>query len=329
MKIFGWLADHAGCGWYRVILPLLAMRGAGHEVRYHRQMSEEDWEADVIIGQRVSLPGPTHRWQRIARTTSQRPKLVYELDDNLWAVDGGNNPGIRAYFGSPETRRNMVANIEVADLVTVSTEPLAEVVRPYNRNVVVLPNTIPEEFLMWKPGHHRDRITIGWQGSPTHDRDWQTAVAPVQRWFNTAKRGCRLEMHTIGVIPRRFPEVHPHRHTVWSEAISDYYRTIDWHVALAPLADTKFNRSKSWLRALEAAMLGIPVVASNVSAYHDFVQHGVTGFLVTEPREWGEYLEILTTDHGLRQQMGEAAWKLAAEHTIETNVHKWLEAYAA
>lgn len=327
MKIFGWLADHAGCGWYRIVLPLSAMREHGHEVRYHRRMDEQDWESDVIVGQRVCLDGPSSRWQRIARSSGARPKLVYELDDNLWAIDSGNHPSVRKLYGNPRVRQNMIENVRVADLVTVSTEPLAEVVRRWNSNVHVLPNCIPEQFLYWRTGRHEDRITIGWQGSPTHDQDWRDAVAPIQRWFSQAKRQHQIEMHTVGQIPGRFPEVHPHRHTPWSDSIPDYYRSMDWHIALGPLANTKFNASKSWLRALEAAMLGFPIVASNVHAYRDFVQHGETGFLVNNPREWADHLQTLVADYQLRARMSRAAWQLAMNHTIEKNVNQWLEAY--
>jgi glycosyltransferase involved in cell wall biosynthesis len=328
VKIFGWLADHAGCGWYRIVLPLGALRGADCQTRWNRRMSPEDWDSDVIVGQRVSLPGPSGRWQRIAASTGQRPLLVYELDDNLWEVDAGKPAEIRSYFNDPEVQANIKRNIQVSDLVTVSTEPLAEVVRRLNPNVVVLPNCVPQEFIHWRPGCHNDRFTLGWQGSPTHDRDWRGAREPVERWFNRVKRaGRRVEMHTIGTVPETFPRVHPHRHTAWSESIPDYYRSIDWHVALAPLAATRFNESKSYLRVLEAGMLGYPSVASEVTAYRGAVTHGVTGFLVSQPSHWGEALQALSDDPTLAEKMGAAAREWARQYTIEANAYLWLEAY--
>jgi hypothetical protein len=50
-------------------------------------------------------------------------------------------------FSRPEIRANVCRNIEVADLVTVSTERLAEVMSKRNRNVIVLPNCVPQTLL--------------------------------------------------------------------------------------------------------------------------------------------------------------------------------------
>jgi hypothetical protein len=49
-------------------------------------------------------------------------------------------------FSRPEVRSNVCRNIEVADLVTVSTERLAEVMSKRNRNVIVLPNCVLNRF---------------------------------------------------------------------------------------------------------------------------------------------------------------------------------------
>lgn len=339
MKIFGWLADHSGCGWYRIVLPLGYLREAGHDTRWGLKMGQADMdEADVIVGQRVFKPGPTVRWQALAAQRSRDYLLVYELDDDLFSVDSRNAAG--QVFGQPVVRNNIIRNMQVADLVTVSTEPLAEVVAKYNRNVAVLPNAIPNDMLSWRTGRHNDRFTVGWQGGPTHDRDWESVVEPFSRWFRTTRRqGLLVELHSIGATPghtpscpqdckrSHFPEVAPHRHTEWNPKIDQYYRSIDWRVALAPLAATRFNRSKSHLRALEAAMLGLPVIASNVEAYGQFVQHGVTGFLVDKPSDWGRWLGELAADPALCDVMGNNARAYVEAHTIERLGALWEKAY--
>jgi hypothetical protein len=99
----------------------------------------DEWlhTADVIVGQRVCQPGATVRWQQMAR--EGRCALVYEIDDDLLDVDPSNGPAW-SFFSRPEIRANVIRNIVLADLVTVSTEPLADVVSQWNRNVVVLPD---------------------------------------------------------------------------------------------------------------------------------------------------------------------------------------------
>ena len=326
-SIFGWMADNAGCAWYRLMLPLGTMRQKyGLDTRFNSTLLEQDWECDVLIAQRTCLPGPTGIFQRLAKVRGKRPLLVMELDDDLLHVDRKNKSS--EFFGIPEVQANLVSNIRVADLVTVSTEPLAEQIRKYNPNVAVLPNCIPAQMLQWQPGCYTNRFTIGWQGSPTHNQDWAAAAAPIQRWFNMAKKaGLNPEMHTMGATPSTFPEVHPHRHTKWNPDIAKYYPSLDWHVALAPLAPTLFNESKSDLRVLEAAMLGFPVVASDVVAYRDSVDHGNTGLLVSKASDWGKSLQMLAENPDLRVKMGEQGRQYAATRTVEANVHRWLEAY--
>lgn len=327
MKVFGWLADHSGCGWYRVAVPLGQLRQMGHQALWSRRITEEAIEeSDVIICQRTCLPGPTLRYRELSEKRGRKYLLVYEVDDDLLSVDS-RNPAARV-FAEPEVRAAIVANARAADLVTVSTEPLAQVMRRYNSNVVVLPNSMPPDMLHWRTGRQENVYTVGWQGGPTHDRDWQIAAEPIKRWFAAARDlDHPIEMHTVGSVPDHFPEVYPHRHTDWDPDIFRYYRTLDWHVALAPLAPSKFNRSKSALRAMEAAMLGFPVVASNVEAYGQFVRHGVTGYLVDRASDWDRYLTELLNDPDAREAMGAAARTVAREHTIEATAHLWEKAY--
>jgi glycosyltransferase involved in cell wall biosynthesis len=78
---------------------------------------------------------------------------------------------------------------------------------------------------------------------------------------------------------------------------------------------------------LEAAALGIPVIASDAEPYREFVVHGVTGFLVRRDHEWLTYLQQLAGDEGLRESMGHKAREHARAFTIENNWHLWEQAY--
>ena len=79
--------------------------------------------------------------------------------------------------------------------------------------------------------------------------------------------------------------------------------------------------------AMEYAARGIPVVASDCEAYRGFVEHGVTGFLVRYEHEWDRYLRDLVNDEAMREQMGAAAKRLAAQHTIQARYGAWQAAY--
>jgi glycosyltransferase involved in cell wall biosynthesis len=98
-------------------------------------------------------------------------------------------------------------------------------------------------------------------------------------------------------------------------------------IGIAPLKDTEFNESKSYIKALEYAAVGIPCVVSKVGPYRDFVEHGVTGFHAEKPGDWKKYVGELVHNVELRTMMGKSARLKAWDYTIQGNIHLWKDAY--
>jgi len=326
LRITGWAGDQAGCGWYRLALPLSHLRTLGHQVTLSTRLTREMVEqTDVLIGQRIHMPHPTQMWQEI-RKLSNRPLMVFELDDNLLEIPPTTHPTIYEVFANPQTQQRTIDNIRASDLVTTSTVPLAATLTKYHTDVYVLPNCIPAWLLDWEVPTRDGQVTIGWQGSDTHDMDWAEITGEIRRFIT---RNPQTELHTMGAKPHNLPRLPPprHRHSGWTTEITEYYKTVDWDIALAPLRPHLFNQAKSALRVLEAAALGIPVVASDYGPYAEFVQHGQTGFLAKRSHQWGSYLGELTTDPELRDRMGKNAREQARLYTAEANSHRWLALY--
>lgn len=323
-RIFFWSADSSGCCYYRCQLPAGQLAERGHETLVSTVMPA-DWgrTSEVIVGQRVSQPGATQGWQQLA--AEGRAKLVYEIDDDLLDIDSSNTQAW-AFFGRPEIRANIIRNIEVADLVTASTVPLAEVVSKYNSNVAVLPNCIPASLLDAPPAVGRKGVVLGWSGGASHTLDLAELGSSLTRFV---RRYPDVSLHlmgdaqaaaqlTKGVKDRT-------KFTPWVESVPGFHAAIDFDIALAPLRPSPFNRSKSHIRPLEAAALGIPVVASDFGPYADFVRHGEIGLLVSRPHEWSQHLRELL-DPFVRREMGANARRLAAQHTIEGKIELWEKA---
>lgn len=139
------------------------------------------------------------------------------------------------------------------------------------------------------------------------------------------------DVHTIG---QDFSKVlrlpaDRHRHSWWEEKLIKYYSTIDFDIGLAPLEDTLFTRSKSYIKALEYGALGIPVIASDVGPYREYVEDGVTGFLVSKESEWIDRIRLLIDDPELRESMGAAAHAKSLRHTIAAGWRQWEDVYAS
>lgn len=315
LSVFGFHDGHA-CGWYRILLPLGQMEANGMRVQTHCGWNEEARDYRVIVGQRISRYEALPIWRRL----SLNHRLVYETDDDVWSIDETNFAAKFAH--TPDVIEATELAIQYAHLVTVSTEHLAKVVRKFNPNVVVLENRIQAALLdVERP--RNDRLTVGWAGGDSHLRDIAMVAPQLRRFF---ERNPTVDFHTIGTDYRTALKL-PGRHTPWNRDIWEYYRTIDFDIGLAPLIDSTFNRSKSAIKALEYAALGIPVVASDVEPYRNFVIDGETGFLVSNDWDWGRRLHQLTNDAAMREQMGQKAKESAARWTIEEGYESWVRAY--
>lgn len=307
-----------GCGYYRMWQPANALaRNTNHTmnipppgITYMPTFQDVD-RIDVIIYQRPGGGIIQRDWQRWVGRTA----LIYETDDNVFQVDN-NLPN----WKDETLIETSLECLKVADMVTVSTEPLAEHVRQHNDRVAVIPNFIHEDLLkIQRPKN--DRLTVCWAGGATHLQD----LAMVQNPLNAALDAHPgVDMHWIGVdySPLLRREC---RFTVWQSNIWDYYQTLDGDLAIAPLRSTPFNDSRSSIKALEYAALGIPVVASNVEPYRNFVVDGVTGYLARDEDEWQTRITELINDEAARTEMGAKAKELAAGWTIQTGWRQWAD----
>ena len=302
-------------------LPLGELAKHGHDTCVEPAKSDIGADgADIVVGQLIGgheFPEVIHRWWR---DLYRHSRLVYELDDDPFEIEW-HNPVASAY-NKPTSRDSIQHCIEIASLVTASTEPLAEQMRKINPNVVVLKNRIDESVLaIGRP--RRDNVVIGWAGGGSHARDIEVCAHGLRK---ARDQNSGVEAHFIGADFRAAVR-RPIRFTGWCATTTDYYHLIDFDIGLAPLLPSVFARSKSYIKALEYAALGIPVIASDVEPYRDYVIDGVTGFLVNRDHEWSLRLRDLINDADMRSEMGAKAKSVAAEYTIQRGWTEWESAY--
>ena len=323
MRVFG-MHDASGCGWYRITMPLRELARHGHDVKL---MVGADVKAHVaaewplIVGQRVDKHNALPAWRRFRA----RSRLVYEIDDDVFNIEPVNWQAYGIY-NRRDTLDAVAHAAEVANLVTVTTEPLAQVMRQYNDNVTILPNHVPG-WVCDHPRTRRERPRVGWGGGASHGADVGLIARPVREFLD---RHPAWDGHLIGTDYR--PTIKHDRvaFTKWinvGETPDAFYKAIDFDIGLAPLVPSVFSDSKSAVKALEYAALGIPVIASDAVPYRDFVLHGTTGFLVKYDHEWGKYLSELAADAGMREEMGAKAREHARAWAIDDGWKLWESAY--
>ena len=323
MRIFA-MHDGGGCGYYRITMPLGEVAKHGHDIKLvvGKDVAVSDarqWP--LIVAERIDKHDALPLWRRLRATS----KLVYEIDDDVFNVSQVNWQAYSTY-SRRDTQDAVAHGAEVADLVTVTTQPLADVMSAYNGNVVILPNYIPG-WVCDLPREDKP-LAVGWAGGASHALDIAEVAAPVRRFLD---RNPAWSMRLQGTDYR--PTIRHERtsFTPWIPVTEDpegFYKAADWDIGLAPLAPGGvFNRSKSYIKALEYAARGIPVLASDAEPYRDFVIDGVTGFLIRYDHEWLKRLDELANDDGMRERMGAAAREHARGFAIEDHWQEWAQAY--
>lgn len=102
-------------------------------------------------------------------------------------------------------------------------------------------------------------------------------------------------------------------------------------IGIVPLVDTPFNRSKSWLKGLEYAHAGLPIVARRLPEYEALAERlriipnrwGSGVFLVDTPEEMAAQVRVLQDSAEARRATGDANAKIARGLYLEDNLGPW------
>lgn len=342
MRVAVFAADRWGCGSFRIIWPGEQCAAAGHDVtvveqgkRSLRLVMEGDRvrdvlldDVDVIVMQRV-----THAYmaQAVGVLRSKGVTVVVDVDDDLssihpsnpaWAMHHPGNEGRRMAGGQANRHswRNLAMACRDATLVTVSTPALLDVYARHGRGVV-LPNYLPDHYYGLP---RQDSDVVGWPGSfHSHPNDPEVVGGAVARLIDEGARFVmRGDPSGAGAafgLPAD-PEGGPVPIEEWPRAVAEL------GVGIAPLADTRFNAAKSWLKPLEMSACGVPWVASPRAEYTRLHKLGA-GVLADRPRVWYRELKRLRESAGLRQEMSEAGRTVAEQLRLSQHAWRWMEAW--
>jgi glycosyltransferase involved in cell wall biosynthesis len=321
VKVFFWAADTTGSGHYRMALPAMGMAWLGHQVAASTHLTG-DWQgfADTIVGARVALPSSSVVWRRLH---SRGVRLVLDLDDDYWSIDPQNESAARQW--TPNMLSSLAANMQLADVVTVVSERLAQVAREHagDTPVVVVPNALPAQF-MGNVRNYADRpIRVGWAGTSSTVHDLSIAAHALKK---AADRD-DVEVRLVGIRPDmaiRAGVKHDRISTFGWLATQDYFNVVQtFDVWVAPYRDNAFNRSKFATKALEAGMMGIPLLVSGIEPYRQWITHDVDGILIRRDHEWTSQLRRVLDDEALRKRLGDAGRGRAAPHILQQVNQQW------
>jgi glycosyltransferase involved in cell wall biosynthesis len=316
--IFFWKSDDSGCGYYRMHLPAKHLSKLGLATTVASTRLDVDRPYEIIVAQRVTGVKPSNVWRAICDSDTL---AVMDMDDDLFNVPT-HNPS-HSYYADPLVRRQLADNLAASNLLTVSTPYLAERMKEYtDAPIEILPNCLDLGSVSKRP-ESGGVVSVGWAGSGTHKGDLEAVAGPVKRGVDLS--GSRFI--TVGADYADIIDAKDSESRGWCFDLEEFYTLVDFNIGIAPIEDNEFNRSKSALKAIEYGARGIPVIASNVTPYTDYVADGIDGFLVRSEHEWTKYIRLLASDAELRESMADAAHRKAHRFDIRNRAQDWFETY--
>ena len=313
-RIFAWQTDTSTCHLYRTVFPFEELRKLGWEVSWGAP-PPDIMDYDVVVGQRIT--GANELWRDLSHDF--KGLLVLDLDDDLVDVDPANEVPYNLY--EPQ-KLGTIANIEMADVVTVSTPDLGHKVQRIrgNGDVVLLPNCAHPD---WVTPNIPNGLTIGYAASPFHQQDWTPAIHQALAAFASSNPYTRF--HNMGGQYMRALNAW----TTGLQPMEHCLAQMDFWVGLAPLVRNDFNESKSWCKAMEYACRGIPIIASDVGQYREWIESGGGGLLVENESvdSWLDALDQIVEPEA-RALLADKALKRAQAQTIDKHAHLWEQVYS-
>jgi glycosyltransferase involved in cell wall biosynthesis len=334
VSIFAVPADITACGKLRVIYPTEYLRRGGANISCKPMLREMDIvRYPVILLQRQVSEDA---YKTVKRAVDRGQIVVYELDDDLWNIDE-DSPARRVYYPGSDALKWSEKIVSACTGVFASTTNLGKKLSRFNPNVHVIENSLDLQLGIrdWATVEYRktDKLVVGWTGGITHQVD----IPHIARIANAL-----LEKYPDIIFALGGPEIFyqdilgkhgvPEDRTIFIPPREfDEYPGMYGHfdVSICPLHDTEFNRSKSFLKVLEAGAWGVPSVCAPVQPYFEFDRrHGGMIAIADTIDDWVREVGKLIEDENLRKQKGSQLKSLVWwDYNLETNHRKWLDGF--
>lgn len=270
--------------------------------------------------------------------------LIMDFDDNIYAVRK-DQPAYEKGYGDGGIKRSYVsAAASFCNALFVSTQALKTAMQDglkarfnIEMPVYVLPNFNTKEDWEFPNGKSKkNKITIGWAGSLTHDADLKMIIPVLEEVLLNHKN---VEVELLGGIKERdiiefFKNVNKDVLnqfiiTAGTGAFNNYpklFMSKRWDIGIAPLIVDDFNVCKSDIKWMENAMKKIPTVASKDTAYERIID-GETGYLCSTKEQWITTLTYLINNKEQREKIGKNAYEYVTKYLqYKDNKDKWIEA---
>lgn len=220
----------------------------------------------------------------------------------------------------------MQKTLVLCDAAITTTNRLAKELLNYVPTVIINRNVASEKMVelsqvaFKEQQRDKNKIILGYfSGSITHNDDFKL-ILPVIKNILTKYQNVYLKIVGILDVPIELAEF---KDKILTESFTEWTKLpkliSEIDVNLAPLEESIFNEAKSENKWVEAALVRVPTISSNVGAFAEMVTHDENGILCSSINEWEHNLIKLIEDEAYRNKIGQNAFRFVIENCITSN----------
>ena len=215
IKLLMLCSDTAGVGHFRNIWPAQQIEKDFKNEFYVEIVSNPDYnnknyfkQFDIIhfhrqMGDYAVLPEFSKELREAGVT------LIMDIDD-YWAPPESHP--LHMLAKQEKMAEKITKAFKLVDYVTTTTEIFANHIKPYNKNVIVMPNGIDMTQKMWQDEEIRktDKVRVGWIGGSSHLKDLEILKPSMKLLHNDLSLKDKYQMVMSGYDVRgTITEIHP------------------------------------------------------------------------------------------------------------------------
>lgn len=253
--------------------------------------------------------------RRLCRT------MVYDCSDASWTLPEHERK-LGSQLALSKLSRRFMRVCKAADFCVVDNRALAEVVSQYAQDVRVIPTPVDVgRYVPGDGGKSGGVPLVGWMGTPGDEVYLQDAMHHLESFAG------QIQFSVVSREPYSGPGQEFVFWNMWSgENEPRLLQAMD--IGVLPMPETGFTRSCSGVDLLKFMACGVAVVASDVGAHREIIDHGIDGFLIREGQPWGDLVMRLVEDRTLRRTMAEnGRRKVEEKFSLETIAPQFWRAF--
>ena len=298
---------------------LLASNITSNEVYYTDLTLDLVRNYRVFIFYRCPFTEMIGKFIHLAKTLHKT--IIFDIDDLV--IDTKYTNMISYVQNMPINDKKVYENgvnligktLQKCDIAITTTERLATELSKYVKRVYINRNVASEQMIKYsekafnnktlsKADKQKEIILGYFSGSITHNDDFEFLIDVLVELF---EKYSFLKLKVVGELDLP-TQLKKYKDRIIASPFVDWTKlpeliaSVD--INLSPLVNNIFNEAKSENKWVEAALVRVPTVASNVGAFSQKIMNNLTGILCDTKEEWKNALEKLILNSEYRKLIG-------------------------